>query len=101
MGQRAIAGGSRVRRGAGALRLMLISLASLTFGAGCTSLHYLAQAGAGQLGISLATESLRDAVANPQTEPRVRDLLIRVPSIKRFGERQGLAHTTSYNSYAD
>lgn len=69
--------------------------------AGCTPLHYLAQAGAGQLEMSLSAQSLRDAIADPQTTPRVRSLLLRVRSIQRFGEQRGLARSGSYATYAD
>jgi len=68
---------------------------------GCAPIHYLAQAGVGQLEMSLEAQSLRDAMADPETTPRVRGLLLRVGSIKRFGERNGLARSDSYTTYAD
>jgi predicted aminopeptidase len=67
---------------------------------GCTSFRYLVQAGYGQRDIALRTRALSDVIDDPRTPPRTRDLLERVPEIKRFAERHGLTPTKSYDSYA-
>src|SRR5687768_8237533 len=63
--------------------------------------RYLAQAAEGQLAILRARRPIPEVVADPQTPPYLKRLLAEVPSVKSFGERQGLKATTNYDTYVD
>ncbi|MFO0755305.1 MAG: aminopeptidase [Byssovorax sp.] len=66
---------------------------------GCTTVQYLAQAGAGQVDIALRARKIDHVIADPATPPRLRGLLAQVGKIKAFGEGQGLTPTKSYVDY--
>ena len=76
----------------------LLLLPTLT---GCSTAGYLAQAGFGQLDLLEARRDIDDVVADHRTSTRLRTLLGRVVSIKRFGEGHGLTPTSNYSTYAD
>lgn len=80
-------------------RALLAALAALA--AGCATPQYLIQAGVGQLDMSLRARPLRDAIDDPDVDPRVRALLAEVPAVKRFGEEHGLTPTKSYEAFSD
>ncbi len=81
------------------LASLLLGVAALSLHTGCTTLGYLAQAGAGQLDIGLRARKITNVIADPKTPPRLRELLGQVRAIKAFGERQGLTPTKSYTEY--
>lgn len=81
--------------------LAVLALFALAMATGCTGAAYVAQAACGQLDLASRKRTIRDVVADPTTPPRVRDLLARVPSIKRFAVRHGLTPTDGYDDYAD
>lgn len=87
-------------RAANAVKRLAFVLSLFVLG-GCTGVRYVAQAACGQLDLTLATRPIESAMADEGTPPRVRALLGHVASIKRFGERQGLTATASYDHYAD
>jgi predicted aminopeptidase len=68
---------------------------------GCTTLRYLAQAGAGQVDLRLRARDIDQVLKDTRTEPWMQRLLSQVASIKRFGERQGLTPTANYTQFAD
>jgi predicted aminopeptidase len=79
-------------------RLVLLLL-FLGFCTGCTSLHYLTQAAAGQEDINVRGIAIDEIVEGHHLDKRTRELLANVPRIKAFGEAHGLAHTKSYTRY--
>jgi predicted aminopeptidase len=81
------------------LRQFAASLLCLAAPAGCTPFNYLAQAGFGQLNLSLDARSIEDAARDPHTPARIRALLSEVGHIKQFGERHGLTPTANYTQY--
>jgi predicted aminopeptidase len=81
-----------------AAKLVLL-LGFLVFSTGCTSLHYLTQAAAGQEDINRRGIAIDEIVEGKHLDKRTRNLLANVPKIKAFGERNGLAHTKSYSRY--
>lgn len=72
--------------------------AALTL-SGCSSLHYLLQAGKGQLGIINHSRPIEEVLRDERTPPRIRQFLSQVPAIKAFGESQGLKATKNYSEY--
>lgn len=81
--------------------LALLLAIALPLVGGCTQVHYVLQAGCGQLDMSLGTRPLSDVIADPATPPRTAALLREVPSMKRFGERHGLRPTDNYAEFVD
>ena len=67
--------------------------------AGCTTIHFLQQAGVGQMRIAMRAQSIEVVKAAPGTNPRVGSLLDEVPRIKQFAVEHGLKATTNYESY--
>jgi predicted aminopeptidase len=68
---------------------------------GCATTSYLLQAGRGQLQILTRKRDLAEAIRDPRTPARTRELLRRVASMKAFAKRRGLTPTGSYDEYAD
>ncbi len=68
---------------------------------GCFTTRYLAQAAGGQYELIHHARSLESVTANPDTPPRIRALLSKVPAIKRFGQLHGLTPTANYRDYVD
>jgi predicted aminopeptidase len=85
------------RPGPGALALFLLLAAT----GGCTEVRYLTQAAAGQWQLSRQAVDIDRWLAGDRLAPRTRKLLTRVPSIKMFGERNGLARTKNYTRYVE
>jgi predicted aminopeptidase len=83
------------------LAALFASLLCLVTLSGCTPFNYLAQAGFGQLNLSLDARSLEDVIGDEHTPARIRTLLSQVGSIKQFGERHGLTPTANYTRYVD
>lgn len=82
--------------------LRLVALVSLALAAsGCFTTQYLWQAAGGQLDIMERARPIELVVRDPRTPLRTAQLLSAVPSIKRFGEGQGLTPTSSYHDYSD
>jgi predicted aminopeptidase len=68
---------------------------------GCFGVRYASQAAGGQLGILRAARPLTDVIRDPETDPDVQRMLVRVPEVKRFGSIHGLSATKNYARYAD
>ncbi|HVO30615.1 MAG TPA: aminopeptidase [bacterium] len=83
------------------MRRALPLLLALSFCGGCFSMRYLAQAANGERKMLAAARPIPKVVADPKTDPRIRDLLARVAEIRAFGESQGLKSTKNYGRYAD
>ena len=65
----------------------------------CSSLYYFYQAGRGQLRLLNRGRPLADVIADPTTDPKLVELLKKVPTIKKFGEKYGLKPTANYSEY--
>ena len=77
--------------------LILVCLAS----SGCGTL-YVAQAAKGQLQILNAREPIQRVLADPKTDPALRERLEKVRSAREFASRElALPNNKSYTSYAD
>lgn len=83
-----------------AMRWLLV-LVSLVAGSGCFSTRYVLQAAAGQYELVHRARPLASALEDPSVPPRVRQLLSKVPAIKRYGQLNGLTPTENYGRYAD
>ena len=70
-------------------------------GSGCFSTGYLLQAAGGQYELLHLARPLNVVNEDASVPPRVRELLARVPAIKRFGQLNGLTPTGNYTRYAD
>jgi predicted aminopeptidase len=68
---------------------------------GCQSEYYLRQATHGQLDIQTRRVPLDEAANDATLHQRTRELLARVPAIKRFGERHGLRPTDNYTEFSN
>jgi predicted aminopeptidase len=78
----------------------LIALFSLSLLAtGCSSIHFLYQAGRGQLSLLNRARPLNEVTDDPRTDPKLAELLKQIPLIKKFGEKYGLKPTPNYNAY--
>jgi predicted aminopeptidase len=78
----------------------LLILVCLACG-GCGTL-YVAQAAKGQLQILNAREPIQRVLADPKTDPGLRDRLEKVRSAREFASRElSLPNNKSYTSYAD
>lgn len=80
-------------------RLLLLVL--LFAGSGCFTTRYLLQAAGGQYELLHLARPLSVVKDDPSVPPRVRELLSKVPAIKRYGQRNGLTPTGNYTRYAD
>lgn len=78
-------------------RPFILFMLCLTSSSGC----YLMQAAAGQYELLHAARPLSSVRADSSVSPRIRDLLSKVPAIKRFGQEFGLTPTGNYTHYAD
>lgn len=77
----------------------LLTLAML---AGCTGLAYYGQSVTGHLDLMQRREPIPKLLANPSTDPQLRERLARVLSMREFASRKlGLPDNGSYRSYAD
>lgn len=81
--------------------IVLVALLLLPVISGCTTVRYLVQASAGQISLRTRARDIDEVKRDIRTELWVRDLLSKVASIKRFGERQGLKPTANYTQYTE
>lgn len=68
---------------------------------GCAGTSYVLEASRGQVQILTRARGLDDAIRDPRTPARTRELLRHVGSMKAFAKRRGLTPTGSYEEYAD
>ncbi len=81
-------------------RNSLVSVFALA-ATGCGTL-YVAQAARGQLQIITAREPIKRVLADPQTDPKLKQRLQQVREAREFAWRElGLPNNKSYTSYAD
>jgi predicted aminopeptidase len=81
-------------------RSCLVSVLALA-AAGCGTM-YVAQAARGQLQILNAREPIKRVLADPDTDPELRERLRQVSAAREFAWRElGLPDNKSYTSYAD
>jgi len=66
---------------------------------GCSSLHYLLQAGKGQLELFNRARPIPDVIQDPLTSPRVKAMLSEIAIVKKFGEENGLKATSNYREF--
>jgi predicted aminopeptidase len=79
---------------------LLVAFVGLAVGlSGCSSIHFLYQAGKGQLRLLNRARPLQDVIDDPRTDPKMADLLKQVAVIKKFGETYGLKPTPNYQDY--
>jgi predicted aminopeptidase len=68
---------------------------------GCTSLHYVTQAAAGQADLMDRQVDIDRLVQGHHLTTERRELLAEVARIKAYGEKNGLAKTSSYTTYVN
>lgn len=85
---------------AGVARLLAL-LCLLAVHTGCTSLHFVTQAAAGQLELAGAARPIPDVLADPKTAPRTRELLSEVVYVKRYARLNGLRVAGNYEKYVE
>lgn len=68
---------------------------------GCFATGYLLQAAGGQYELIHAARPLSVVKDDPSVPLRVRELLAKVPAIKRYGQLNGLNPTGNYSRYSD
>ena len=77
----------------------LLVFGVFAFFSSCSSVHYLVQAGRGQLALSNRARPIEDVIQDPHTPARIKVLLAEIPKIKKFGEAHGLKPTRNYTDY--
>lgn len=84
-------------------KLAALVLAALALGgaSGCTSLHFITQAAAGQIELASAARPIPDVIRDPRTPERTRSLLREVVYVKRFARERGLAVAGNYDKYVE
>ena len=84
------------------LALLAGALVALAGIASCSHVGYYAQSVAGQLDVFRRERPIADIVADPATEPRLRERLARVAQIRAFAAQHlALPDNGSYRTYAD
>jgi predicted aminopeptidase len=79
--------------------MLALALAST---AGCASLRYYAHVTQGQFALLAGRERIQDLVADPATDPVLRDRLAGALAARRFAsDRLGLPRNRSYTSYVE
>jgi predicted aminopeptidase len=82
--------------------LLAAALAALAGIASCSHVGYYAQSVAGQLDVFRRERPIADVIADPATEPRLRERLARVAQIRAFAvQHLALPDNGSYRTYAD
>lgn len=76
---------------------ILVLMAALL--SGCTTVSFLAQAGAGQLNLQTSAKPLEKAVQDERVTPEKAALLEQVPAMKAYAQEHGLEPTTSFERY--
>ncbi len=79
----------------------LLPLITFITSSGCFTTRYLLQAAGGQYELIQKARPISQVRDDPTVPPHVRQLLRRVPAIKRFGEFHGLTATQNYTRYVD
>ncbi len=79
----------------------LFLLFMVVLGSGCFTTRYLLQAAGGQYELIHVARPLSDVTEDPNVPAHVRELLKKVPAIKRYGQLNGLTPTGNYGRYAD
>jgi len=81
---------------------LTLSMAALCGLSGCASVRYLGQAAHGQWQLMRARRPITQLIADPRTEPTLRDRLELVQEARDFAVRElGLPDNRSYRTYAD
>jgi len=80
-------------------RLAFLGFSSLVLFSSCSGLHYLVQAGRGQLALANRARPISEVIQDERVSPRIRKLLEEIPKIKKFGEKNGLKPTSNYTDY--
>jgi predicted aminopeptidase len=79
----------------GKLGFLLLPL----FLSGCSTVSYLAQAAQGQLSLFNHERPIEEVIKDEKTPTRIKLLLAEIPSIKKYGEANGLKPTKNYQDY--
>lgn len=79
----------------------LFLLVTLVSTSGCFATGYLLQAAGGQYELIHVARPLSVVKEDPNVPPRIRELLAKVPAIKRYGQLNGLTPTGNYSRYSD
>jgi predicted aminopeptidase len=66
---------------------------------GCLTVHAALQSAEGELTLLASRKPVAEVIANPNTRPRLRGLLLQIDKVKRFGEENGLKPTDNYQDY--
>jgi len=69
--------------------------------AGCFDPRYVAQAAYGQLEMYRDARPISEVIADPETPDHVRNLLLEVDAVRRYGRVHGLASKGNYRTYVD
>jgi predicted aminopeptidase len=68
---------------------------------GCTSLHFITQAAAGQIELVGAARPVPEVIADPKTSEHTRKLLSEVVYVKHFAHLNGLKVAGNYDKYVE
>jgi len=79
--------------------LGIVFVAFSLAGTGCSTASYLFQAGKGQFSLFNHERPIADVIKDERTPTRIKLLLAEIPSIKKFGEENGLKPTRNYQDY--
>ena len=71
----------------------------MTFLTGCSTVKFLVQAGRGQLMLLNRGKPIEELVVDERVDAALRELLLKIPGIRTFGESQGLKPTANYREY--
>lgn len=80
-----------------AVAALLLLVAPLL--SGCGTLHYLLQAGHGQLALINHARPISEVIKDERTPPRIQTLLQEIAPVKAFSEKIGLKPTRNYTEY--
>lgn len=84
-----------------AVRLAVVPLLFGLLGlcSGCTTLHFVTQAAAGQWELASASRPIPEVIADPRTPALTRRLLSEVEGVRRFAWQNGLQVSGNYKNY--
>lgn len=77
----------------------LFVAAAVSLLSGCTTLHFVTQAAAGQWELASAARPIPEVIADPHTPELTRALLTEVEGVRRFAWQNGLAVSGNYEDY--
>jgi predicted aminopeptidase len=66
---------------------------------GCSTARYLLQATEGQLALLNHAKPIAEVVKDARTPTRIKELLLEVAPVKKFGEERGIKPTPNYTEY--